>query len=130
MRVKAKSLILCIDDEAVGLQVRSAVLERAGYRVLTAEDGASGLALFEQHPVEAVVLDYFMPGMNGAEVAIKMRKRRDDVPILLLSAYIDLPAEVTRVVDFTLMKGDGPAALMEKVREMLDWRRSPEDAGA
>ncbi len=115
----ANSLILCIDDEALGLQIRKVVLERAGYCVLTALDGASGLNLFSKHPVDAVILDYFMPGMNGGEVASEMRRTRAEVPILLLSAYVDLPTEVTQLVDFTLMKGDGPETLMEKVQEML-----------
>jgi len=117
--VACNSVILCIDDETLGLQIRKVVLERAGYRVLTALDGASGLNLFNEHPVDAVILDYYMPGMNGGEVAAQMRRTRAEVPILLLSAYIDLPTEVVQSVDFTLMKGDGPAALMEKLQEML-----------
>jgi CheY-like chemotaxis protein len=123
LRVPANSLILCIDDEALGLQIRKAVLERAGYRVLTALDGASGLSLFSEHPVDAVVLDYYMPGMNGGEVATEMRRTRADVPILLLSAYINLPMDVVESVDFTLLKGDPPETLMEKVEEMLDSHR-------
>lgn len=114
------SLILCIDDEAIGLQIRKSVLERAGYRVLTALDGASGLNLFSRHPVDAVVLDYYMPGMNGGEVAMEMRNARPDVPILLLSAYIDLPAEVVKLVDLILMKGDGPEILMARIQDLLD----------
>ena len=62
-------LILCVDDEVVGLRVRKILLERAGYRVLTAEDGRSGIDLFASEPVDAVVLDYAMPGMHGGEVA-------------------------------------------------------------
>jgi CheY-like chemotaxis protein len=128
--VRAKPLILCIDDEAVGLKVRSTVLERAGYRVLTALDGASGLNLFQTHPIEAVILDYFMPGMDGGEVASRMREQRREVPILLLSASLDLPHDVVRTVDFTLMKGDGPALLMEKLEEMLSGRMGPEGTDA
>jgi len=117
--VTTSSLILCIDDEALGLQIRKVVLERVGYRVLTALDGASGLALFGEHPVDAVILDYYMPGMHGGEVGARMRMLRAEVPILLLSAYVDLPPEVIKSVDFTMMKGDRPEMLMEKVQEML-----------
>lgn len=120
-----KSLILCIDDEALGLQIRKAVLERAGYRVLTAMDGPTGLSLFAQERVDAVVLDYAMPTMSGSAVAIEMRRMRSDVPILLLSAYVNLPAEVMDVVDQAILKGDGPEVLLSKVREMLE-----EDASA
>lgn len=113
-------LVLCIDDEALGLQIRKAVLERAGYRVLTALEGASGLSLFCDQPVDGVILDYFMPGMDGGQVAAAMRRQRPEVPILLLSAYINLPPEVIQMVDFTVLKGEGPEELLAKVREMLD----------
>jgi CheY-like chemotaxis protein len=112
-------LILCVDDEAIGLQIRKAVLERAGYHVVTALTGAAGLGLFAQHSVDAVILDYSMPDMNGDQVAAAMRKSRATVPILLLSAYVDLPLEVISSVNFTLTKDDGPATLIEKVHEML-----------
>jgi CheY-like chemotaxis protein len=118
----ASPLILCIDDEALGLHVRKAVLEREGYRVLTALDGSSGLNLFTDHPVEGVILDYFMPGMDGGQVAVEMRRRRPQVPILLLSAYINLPAEVVQTVDCTVLKGEGPVELLTKVRRMLSAR--------
>ena len=42
-------LVLCVDDELIGLQVRKILLERAGYRVLTALDGPLGLELFEKN---------------------------------------------------------------------------------
>jgi DNA-binding response OmpR family regulator len=121
--VTANPLILCIDDEALGLQIRKAVLEKEGYRVLTALDGSSGLSLFFEEPVEGVVLDYFMPGMDGGQVAVEMRKQRPDVPILLLSAYINLPNEVVQMVDFTVLKGEGPTELLAKVRAMINTRR-------
>jgi DNA-binding response OmpR family regulator len=112
-------LILCIDDEALGLQIRRAVLERAGYRVITAMDGTTGLGIFADTPVDAVVLDYFMPSMNGAAVAIEMRRLRPEIPILLLSAHIDLPPDVMRLADCTILKGDSPDTLLAKVREVL-----------
>jgi CheY-like chemotaxis protein len=91
--------ILCIDDEALGLQIRQAVLERAGYRVLTAVNGESGIALFHNNTIDAVLLDYLMPGMDGGEVAAAMRSIRPDVPILLHSACVDLPHEVVNAVN-------------------------------
>lgn len=117
--------ILCIDDEALGLQIRRAVLERAGYRVLTAIDGAAGLALFRGETVDGVVLDYYMPEMDGGAVAETMRRERPDVPIMLLSAYINLPPEVVQRVDVTLLKGEGPRELLEKLRLMLRSAGSP-----
>lgn len=112
-------LILCVDDELVGLKVRKILLERAGYRVLTALDGPSGLQLFENEPIEAVVLDYSMPGMHGGEVAGRMRQIKPRIPILLLSAYIGLPTEVTCLVDLYMTKGEGAPVLLQKLETLL-----------
>lgn len=112
-------LILCIDDELVGLRVRKLLLERAGYRVLTAMDGPAGLEIFKKEPIEAVVLDYSMPGMHGGEVASLMRQTKPEIPILLLSAYIGLPADVTSTVNLYMTKGEGAPVLLKKLRTLL-----------
>ena len=112
-------LVLCVDDELVGLRVRKILLERAGYRVLTALDGAAGLDIFANEPVEAVILDYSMPGMHGGDVAARMRQVKPEVPILLLSAYIGLPAEVTSLVDLYMTKGEGAPILLRKLGSLL-----------
>jgi CheY-like chemotaxis protein len=116
---QSSNLVLCIDDELVGLQVRKILLERAGYRVLTAQDGPSGLELFCANPIEAVVLDYSMPGMHGGEVAVRMRQAKPQVPILLLSAYMGLSTEVTALVDLYMTKGEGAPVLLEKLGSLL-----------
>ena len=112
-------LILCVDDEVVGLRVRKILLERAGYQVLTAENGRSGIELFDSQPIDAVVLDYAMPGMHGGEVATKMRQTKPAVPILLLSAYVGLPEEVSSLVDIYMTKGEGAPALLHKLGNLL-----------
>jgi CheY-like chemotaxis protein len=112
-------LVLCVDDELIGLQVRKILLERAGYRVLTAPNGAEGLEVFAAEPVEVVVLDYSMPGMHGGEVATRMRQIKPDVPILLLSAYIGLPPEVISLVDLYMIKGEGPPLLLKKLSSLF-----------
>ena len=112
-------LILCVDDEVVGLRIRKILLERAGYQVLTAPDGASGLELFASQPIDAVVLDYAMPGMHGDEVARMMRQAKPQVPILLLSAYVGLPDDVSSIVDVYMTKGEGAPALLEKLDSLL-----------
>ena len=112
-------LVLCVDDELIGLQVRKILLERAGYRVLTALDGPLGLELFEKEQVEIVILDYSMPGMHGGEVATRMRQMKPQVPILLLSAYVGLPSEVTSLVDLYMTKGEGAETLLTKIDSLL-----------
>lgn len=111
--------VLCVDDERVGLHVRKLLLERSGYKVLTANDGASGIKVFEENPVDAVVLDYAMPGMHGGEVAARMRAAKPEVPILLLSAYVGLPSEITGLVNVYMTKGEGAPALLERLDKLF-----------
>ena len=117
--VPESHIVLCVDDELIGLQVRKILLERSGYRVLTAQDGLEGLEVFTKEPVEAVILDYSMPGMDGGEVAARMRQIKPQVPILLLSAYVGLPADVTSLVDLYMTKGEGPNMLLKKLSDLL-----------
>ena len=112
-------LILCVDDEAVGLKVRGLLLERAGYRVLTAPDGESGLEVFAREPVEAVVLDFSMPGMSGSEVAQHMRRVKPEVPILMLSAYTSVSPEVLDTVNLYMTKGEGAPALLKNLGSLV-----------
>jgi len=112
-------LVLCVDDERIGLRVRKLLLERAGCTVLAAPDGPTGLALFESNPVEAVLLDYSMPGMNGGEVAARMKDSKPEVPILLLTAYVGLPDTITALVDGYITKADDAPSLLAKLRAVL-----------
>ncbi len=75
-----RPVILCIDDEELGLEIRKLVLEREGFTVLTARDGLTGLSIFDTQPIDAVVLDYAMPGLDGGQVAAILRKRQADIP--------------------------------------------------
>jgi len=112
-------IILCVDDEPVGLEVRRMLLERAGYRVFTALDGATGLEIFAREAIQAVVLDFAMPGMNGGEVASSMRSVKPNVPILMLSAYTSLPPEVHGLVNMTMTKGEGAPSLLKKLGSLV-----------
>ena len=112
--------ILCIDDEVLGLEIRKVVLEREGYLVFTATDGPTGIRIFRQQPIDAVVLDFAMPGMDGGAVATALREIRPNIPILLLSAYLTLPEEVQAMVTLVANKGDGALSLLRNVKRILD----------
>ncbi len=89
--VKGARILVVDDDEGVRGFVCEA-LEAVGYRVRSAEDGQAGLRALEQEPADLVVLDFAMPGMNGAEVAIAARSRRPDLPIVFASGYAESAA--------------------------------------
>ncbi len=79
--------VLVIDDEELVRNVSKLMLERIGYSVLLAADGAAGIALFEQHApaVATVLLDLTMPGLSGLETAARLRQLDPGVPIVLAS---------------------------------------------
>jgi CheY-like chemotaxis protein len=112
-------IILCVDDETTGLAVRKMTLESRGYHVMTADNGAEGLAIFSSQPIDLVILDYKMPGMDGDVVAERMKRLKPVVPILLLSGYVDLPREKVATVDMYLTKGTGPQVMLKAVAELL-----------
>jgi PAS domain S-box-containing protein len=82
--------ILLVDDETALVALASEVLKRLGYEPVPFSDGAAALAGFEAapHRFHAVVADEVMPGLTGTELAGRVRARRADLPIILVSGYI------------------------------------------
>ena len=119
MQTQRSRTVLCVDDERIGLRVRKIMLESRGYTVLTANSGDEGLRLFDENHVDVVVLDYYMPGLNGGDVASEMRRRRPGVPIVFLSAYFSLPPEALELADAFITKGDPPDILIEKLERLI-----------
>lgn len=118
-----RKTILCVDDEQHGLMIRRMLLEKVGYSVLTAGTAREGLALFSQKPVDAVVLDYYLPDIDGARAATAMRLIKSDVPIILLSVQWSLPEDSCVVADAILGKGQHPKGLLNILDELLRTRR-------
>ena len=77
--------ILLIDDQESIRLIFKAVLERAGYRVLTAEHGKDGLRFLEQERVDLVLLDIVMPEMDGFELIPRLRKNRPSSKIIAMT---------------------------------------------
>jgi len=117
-----RPVVLCVDDEWNGLEGRKMLLEEARCRVLVATSGVDALQLFASHPVDLVLLDYHMPGMNGDVVAEHMKSSQPDVPIALLSADDGLPQSALRWVDVFVSKSESPANLLQAVEYLLALR--------
>ncbi len=80
--------ILVVDDEAMVLRVGRAALERAGFRVVTATDGAEALKVLRGEPdIAAIVLDLTMPGMTGEQALPLIRERHPRIPVVLSSGF-------------------------------------------
>lgn len=109
-------VVLCIDDEPAGLLVRSRVLEVNGYTVLATQSGREGLHLFQSHRVDIVVLDYYMPELSGEAIASEMRRMKPDVPIVLLSAFVEVPESTLKLVDRVVVKAQHPDVLLKELQ--------------
>jgi DNA-binding response OmpR family regulator len=115
---KNRATILCVDDEENQLALRKLMLERAGYRVLTAESPAKAIKLFQSDTVDLVILDYYMPGMNGLSLAREFLQQKR-LPVVMLSAYAELPGESLGTADTWIMKGTPSDELLRRIAELL-----------
>jgi DNA-binding NtrC family response regulator len=79
--------ILVVDDEPSNRSILAQVLARAGYKVETADDGAHALQRLERFRPDLIILDYMMPEVSGIDVLRELRKREDDTPVIMITAY-------------------------------------------
>jgi CheY-like chemotaxis protein len=77
--------VVVIDDQEPIRRIVRRALEQAGHQVLDAEDGELGLQLLERHPVDVVVSDIFMPGMDGIQMLRQIRKQFPAVKVIVMS---------------------------------------------
>lgn len=86
--------ILAIEDEPAILRMLERGLVASGHQVMTASNGEDGAVLAEDESVELVLLDISLPQLSGHEVLSRIRKRRSDLPVLMLTARDDLDNKV------------------------------------
>jgi CheY-like chemotaxis protein len=114
-------LILLVDDDVLGRSVRKLVLEANGHLVLATGEAHLAMRALTSEPISLVILDYFLDGIMGTELARQMRLLKPDVPILLLSASSDVP-EGTEHVDAYLSKLEPVGVIEDKIAELLQPR--------
>ena len=113
-----RDLILCVDDEENQLAVRKLVLESEGYSVLAASSGQQALDLLAHHQVDLVLSDHLMPGLTGTELARQIKAHNPDLPVILISAVNEIPADAD-YADLFMSKLDGPLAMCQNISAML-----------
>jgi len=112
--------LLCVDDHPEVLAIMGEFLRVSGYSVLTAPSGMRGLQLLQRNPVDAVILDYEMPKMDGAELALRIKSERPELPVLMFTGYpADVPEDVRRSVDAFVVKGDPAEKLLQTIRDLV-----------
>ena len=122
----AGETLLVIEDETSIRTVVRAYLEQAGYRVLLAETGPAGLELAREQQPALVVLDLNLPGMDGMEVAARLREESDTFILMLTarSEEIDRVAGLRIGADDYLTKPFSPRELVARVEAILRRRRT------
>jgi len=114
--------VLCIDDDASTLRLRRLLLESNGFQVETATSGHDGVSAFQSSPIDAVVVDYSMPGMNGGAVSASIRHLKPRVPIVMLSGHASAAAVVSELVDAFVEKGEDPSVLLFRLESLIRLR--------
>jgi CheY-like chemotaxis protein len=117
--IPVRNVVLCVDDEEAVRCLLEFALEPFGYVALVASNGREALRLAAQRRVDAVILDYVMPDMNGGEVAQEMKRLRPDVPIILFSGLPDIPSSTLMHVDAVVAKGEGLRPLLAVLARLL-----------
>ena len=121
--------ILAIDDDGAVCATVGVILERVGHQVVTAQDGRRGLKQLEADQFDLLLIDIFMPEMDGLETIRVVRQSRPKLPIIVMSGSID----GTKMPDYlsfatklgaieSLRKPFKPGALVDTVDRCLAHR--------
>lgn len=98
MKHPIKWKIVLIDDEEDIREVMSLVLEDAGYSVLTAHDGATGIRLCKEKAPQIVITDIRMPGISGIQVLEAVKKHSPDIEVIVITAFGDMDLAVQALI--------------------------------
>lgn len=117
-------LILVVDDETHILHVVTLKLTKAGYKVITAEDGEEGLEMALQHNPDLVITDYQMPFMTGLELCMQMKQREEtaSTPALMLTARgFSISSEYLDQTNIhgVISKPFSPREVLAQVRDLI-----------
>ena len=116
--------MLVIDDDAATRDAIAGALSNAGHEVLTAEEGREGMARCREHKPDLVIIDIFMPGMEGLETIQTLRRMDKKLKILAISAspHFGQALQAARLLGATRTLGKPFAYedLLKAVAQMLE----------
>ena len=113
---RGKPRILCIADSESQLWLRTQVLEKDGYSVLSATTAEKALHLLRNNPVSVIVSDHMLGGMTGTELAAECKKIKPKVPVVLYSCA---PPSTMRNVDCFILKGQPTSEFLTIIRDLV-----------
>ncbi len=120
--------VLLVDDDADVREVTAAMLRESGYAVLEAGSGGAGLEALDRQPIDLLLVDFAMPGMNGWEVAREAQVRRPGLPVLFVTGYADTDAIRLVGEDRIIAKPFQFERLLQTIDQVLGAQPSAEGA--
>jgi CheY-like chemotaxis protein len=111
-------IVLCIDDRSHLLELRRTTLESVGYSVKTASGVITAIKVLEETPVAVVLLEYKLEGMDAEAVAFHIKQRFPELPIVLLSAFSEMPERILWLVDEYVMKSEPLEGLVRVIERL------------
>ncbi len=117
-------VVLCVDDDPGMRGLYEAMLGRNGYEVIAVSNGHHALAVYQFGTnIDAVVLDCEMPGMNGYELAERLKELNPLLPIIMVSGTNPELEEMSPFVDASLMKGVPIRNILDRIELLLSERQ-------
>jgi CheY-like chemotaxis protein len=121
LKVHAQALLI-VDDEPLMTDLFRQFMTKRGYRVLTASSGPEALAVVQtaQGEVNLVITDMTMPGMDGLEMARRLRELRPDLPVLIATGHDNSETPLPSNVVGIIQKPYQNRVLAERIQQILD----------
>jgi len=112
--------VLLVDDEPNMLRTLSAILSREGYDVTTADDGEQAVELCRQRSFDVVLMDVRMPNLDGVEAFRRIRRHREGVRVILMSAFGEAELKEAALNDGAIAFIDKPLDIEHVIRLIAD----------
>jgi CheY-like chemotaxis protein len=118
--IRSRSVILCIDDQQTGLELRKRMLEKAGYSVLTAASAHRALETFRANHIDLVLTEHVLPTIvGGPTLAATMKMLKPEVPVAVLSADLWEWPDDRRFADVFITKLISVDELLRAIQKLL-----------
>jgi CheY-like chemotaxis protein len=111
--------ILLVEDELGARESLKLLLAIDRHHVVEATEGAEAVELLKSQTFDLAILDYFMPGMRGSQLALHIREVAPALPILMITAYLEKLSEADKPVDAIIGKPFNVEELRRTITKLL-----------
>jgi len=113
------SVVLCIDDQATGLELRKLVLQKTGYRVLTATTARRAIKIFRENQVDVVLMEDVVGNTGSSVLVPQLKTLKPEVPVAIYSADRAESLDGLRFADMFITKLASIDELLRAIRSLL-----------